>query len=68
MYDAFFLHSIYAFRIIYTKAANFPLKSIIYLEFTMKADCVLCGMGTAYPLHLSIHVSRKSLGKKRQCI
>jgi len=34
----------------------------------MKADCVLCGMGTAYPLYLSIHVSHKSLGIKCQCI
>ena len=34
----------------------------------MKADCVLCGVGTAYPLYLPIHVSHKSLGKKRQRI
>jgi hypothetical protein len=56
------------FRIIYTKAANFSIKSINYLEFAMKSDCVLCGMGTEYPLYLSIHVSRKSRGIKRQCI
>jgi hypothetical protein len=55
-------------HIIYTKAANFSLKNINYLEFEMKADCVSCGMGAEYPLYLSIHVLHKSHDIKRQCI
>ena len=68
MQDAFFSAQYLRFRIIYTKAANFSVNSINYLEFAMKSGCVLCGMGNEYPLYLSTHISHKSHGIKRQYI